>query len=77
MSSRGNHLFHLTACSVFFVFFFKWGEIMITVKKYIFFYCIVISRLVKKPKNGTGGGLLVGKIDFSIIDFFTIDYRLD
>ncbi len=33
--------------------------------------------MLKNQKNGTGGGLLVVKIDFSITDFFTIDYRVD
>ncbi len=33
--------------------------------------------MLKNQKTGTCIGLLFVKIDFAIINFFTIDYRLD
>ncbi len=33
--------------------------------------------MLKKTKNETGSGLLVVRIDFSIINLFRTDYRLD
>ncbi len=75
--SKGNRLFHLTAYFVF-CFFFNMTWNYDYNEKYInIFFTVIVISLMQKNKNGTGGGLLVIKIDFSIIDFFFLPPIID
>ncbi len=65
-----NRLFHLTTRSVFCFFNMAWNYNTYHVLK-------KQNKKWNRRLNGTGSFLLVVRIDFSIIDFFRTDYRLD